>query len=204
MATEDQEKNEQKKSSEIQVDIEKKTEQKDQKKTSAEKPNERVSRPSKSRKRERDNDRPDDGIMTEVVRIARCAKVMKGGRRFSFSALVVAGDGAGKIGWGYGKAPGVPAAIEKATKKAKHNMFCVNIKDGTIPHKVIGRLGSSKVVMLPASKGTGVIAGAAVRAVVTCAGIHDILTKSLGSNNSMNLVKATFDGISKLKASKGD
>ncbi len=204
MATEDQEKLKKIESNETKVETKKKTPSADQNKASVETPKERDKRVSRSRKRNRDSDRPDDGLMTEVVRIARCAKVMKGGRRFSFSAMVVAGDGSGKIGWGYGKAPGVPAAIEKATKKAKQNMFNVNIKDGTIPHKVIGKLGSSKVVLLPASKGTGVIAGAAVRAVVTCAGIHDILTKSLGSNNSMNLVKATFDGISKLKASKGE
>lgn len=134
-----------------------------------------------------------------VVQIRRCACVVKGGRRFSFSALVVVGDESGRVGWGYGKATEVPLAVEKAVKSANRSMVEVPVIDGTVPHEVVGRFGASKVLLLPASAGTGIIAGASVRAVVEAAGITDILTKSRGSSNPMNLVKATFDGLLKLR-----
>ena len=135
----------------------------------------------------------------QVVQIRRCACVVKGGRRFSFSALVVIGDKNGRVGWGYGKATEVPLAVEKAVKNADRNMIQVSIVDSTLPHQVIGRYGAARVLLLPASPGTGIIAGECVRAVVQSAGITDILTKSRGSNNPINLVKATFDGLGQLR-----
>lgn len=134
-----------------------------------------------------------------VVRIKRCATVVKGGRRFSFRAIAVVGDKNGQVGWGFGKANEVSPSVEKAVKDARTNIRKVALKGRTIPHDVIGRFGAARVVMLPASPGTGVIAGAAVRAVVETAGISDILTKSLGSNNPFNLVKATMQGLSQLR-----
>ena len=131
--------------------------------------------------------------------IRRCAAVVKGGRRFSFNALVVVGNGRGQVAWGYGKANEVPPAVEKAVKDAHKQMQRVNLKGGSIPHRVLGRYGASRVVMLPASPGTGVIAGGAVRAVVQAAGVTDILTKSLGSTNKLNLVKAAIDGLKQLR-----
>jgi small subunit ribosomal protein S5 len=134
-----------------------------------------------------------------VVAIRRCAAVVKGGRRFSFNALVVVGNGRGQVAWGYGKANEVPPAVEKGVKDAQKQMNRVNLKGGTIPHQVIGKFGSSRVVMLPARPGTGVIAGGAVRAVLQAAGVTDILTKSYGSTNKLNLVKATIDGLKQLR-----
>jgi small subunit ribosomal protein S5 len=142
---------------------------------------------------------PRDDFAETVVKINRSAKVVKGGRRFSFSALVVVGDRKGRIGVGYGKANEVPQSVEKGVKEARKSLVTVPIKGTTIPHRVIGRFGASRVVMLPASPGTGVIAGATVRAIVTAAGIGDILTKSIGSPNPVNLVKAAMDAISKLR-----
>jgi small subunit ribosomal protein S5 len=134
-----------------------------------------------------------------VVRVYRCTKVVKGGRRFSFGALVVVGNRAGRVGVGYGKANEVPAAVDKAIKDAKKNMQTVVLKGRTIPHRVWGRFGSSKVILLPAGDGTGVIAGSAARAVLELAGIHDVLTKSFGSPAPKNLVKATLEGLLSLR-----
>ena len=134
-----------------------------------------------------------------VVQIRRCACVVKGGRRFSFTALVVVGNKNGQVGWGYGKAVEVPLAVEKAVKNANRNMIKVPIVDHTIPHQIIGEYRSSRVLLLPARPGTGIIAGESVRAVAESAGITEILTKSFGSNNPMNLVKAVFNGFERLR-----
>jgi len=140
----------------------------------------------------------ESGVDEIVVKICRCATVVKGGRRFSFGALVVVGDRRGKVGIGYGKSAEVPAAVEKGKKIAMRNMVSVKVVGGTIPHRVIGRFGSSHVVMVPASPGTGVIAGASVRAVLELAGVHDLLTKSFGSNSPKNVVRATLRGLTSL------
>lgn len=138
------------------------------------------------------------GIEDVVVRIYRCACVVKGGRRFSFGSLVVVGDRKGQVGVGYGKSKDVPASVEKAKSIATTDMRPIKIVNGTLPHRVIGRFGASKVVMVPASPGTGVIAGASVRAVLELAGFHDVLTKSYGSNSPKNLVRATLAGLMQL------
>lgn len=149
-------------------------------------------------RRERDSEFQD-----RVVEIRRVSKVVKGGRRFNFSALVVVGDGKGRVGVGLGKANGVPAAIAKGQERARQAMFQVPMRNTTIPHAVVGKYESSDVMLRPASEGTGVIAGGGVRAVLELAGIKDVLTKALGSTTSVNLVKATEQGLKQLR-SKAD
>jgi small subunit ribosomal protein S5 len=139
-------------------------------------------------------------MQDRVVEIRRVSKVVKGGRRFNFSALVVVGNGKGRVGVGLGKANGVPAAIAKGQEKAKANMFDVPMRNTTIPHGVLGKFLSSEVMLKPASEGTGVIAGGGVRAVLELAGIKDVLTKALGSTTSVNLVKATEQGLRSLRS----
>ncbi len=137
----------------------------------------------------------------KVVQIRRCAAVVKGGRRFSFSAIVVVGNGKGRVGWGYGKANEVPPSVEKATKDGGRKMIDVQLSSGgTIPHTIEGHFGAAHVILVPASPGTGVIAGASVRAVCEAAGIHNILTKSFGSTNPANLVKATIGALAALRS----
>jgi small subunit ribosomal protein S5 len=135
----------------------------------------------------------------KVVKIRRCAAVVKGGRRFSFAAMTVVGDGNGKVGWGYGKANEVPPSVEKANKQASREMVEVPTVDGTIPHVAHGHYGAGRVILVPAGPGTGIIAGEAVRAVCEAAGIKNILTKSYGTSNPISLVKATFDALTQLR-----
>ncbi|MCG3138676.1 MAG: 30S ribosomal protein S5 [Phycisphaerae bacterium] len=141
---------------------------------------------------------PDRVFEDSVVRIYRCATVVKGGQRFSFAALVVVGNRNGQVGIGYGKANEVPSAVEKAIKLAHRNLINVKLKGTSLPHQTIGRFGASKVALIPASEGTGVIAGASVRAVLELAGVRDVLTKSYGSSSPKNLVRATFEGLRNL------
>ena len=139
-------------------------------------------------------------LIDKVIKIRRCAAVVKGGRRFSFTALVVVGDGKGRVGWGYGKANEVPPAVEKAIKDGTRNMKPISMSGTSIPHQIVGHFGAARVVLVPAAPGTGVIAGNAVRAVCEACGIRDILTKSYGSNNPINLVKAAIQALTDLRS----
>ena len=136
-----------------------------------------------------------DGMIEKLVNINRVAKVVKGGRIFGFSALTVVGDGQGRVGFGRGKAREVPVAVQKAMEDARKNMKKVNLKGGTLQYPITGIHGAAKVVMLPASEGTGIIAGGAMRAVFEAVGVHDVLAKCIGSNNPINVVRATFEGL---------
>src|SRR5438128_2174906 len=155
-------------------------------------------------KRDRKDNREDrsEGLEERIIKIRRCAAVVKGGRRFSFNALVVVGDRKGRVAWGYGKANEVPPAVEKATKDAQETLRrqkLIQLKGATIPHRVIGRFGGSRVILVPAGPGTGVKAGPGVRDVLEACGIRNILTKTHGSTNAINLVKATIQGLLELR-----
>ncbi len=146
----------------------------------------------------RDRGDRDEGLVEKIVAVNRSAKVVKGGRRFSFSALIIVGDERGRVGWGLGKANEVPDAIKKSIERAKRAMKHFPVVDGTLPHEVTGHFGAGKVFMRPAGSGTGVIAGGAVRAILEAMGVKNVLTKSLGSSNPHNVVKAVFEGLSQL------
>src|ERR1700761_2485945 len=162
-------------------------------------PEPRQGQGNRGRRDRQEKPKDDSGLTEKVVFINRCAKVVKGGRRFSFSALIVTGDKLGKVGVGFGKANEVSEAIRKASDSAKKSMVKVAVHENTIPHEVIGEHGGGRVLLRPASPGTGVIAGGGVRAVVEAAGIRDVLAKSLGSSNHANVVKATVEALRNLR-----
>jgi small subunit ribosomal protein S5 len=152
------------------------------------------------RRRKQQREEEDSGLIEKLIYVNRVAKVVKGGRRFSFSAIVVVGDGEGQVGIGHGKANEVPEAIRKATERARKEMITIPLVRNTIPHVVNGKFGAGNIMLRPASPGTGVIAGASVRAIMDCAGIHDVLTKSLGSSNPHNLCKAVMVALGELES----
>ena len=156
----------------------------------------------RTRKSSRRGFEADSPYEDSVVQIYRCSKVVRGGRKFSFAALVVVGDKKGNVGIGYGKANEVPLAVEKGISDARKKVMPICLKDRTIPHSVIGRCGASKVVMIPASEGTGVIAGKKLRPLLELAGIHDLLTKAYGSTSPKNLLKAGLDALKQLRSAK--
>ena len=144
----------------------------------------------------------DSGLIEKIVYLNRVAKVVKGGRRFSFSCLVVVGDGQGRVGYGLGKANEVPEAIRKASERAKGSMIEIPLLDGTLPYEVLGRYGAGRVMLKPASRGTGIIAGGPVRAVMEAVGVHDILTKAIGTSNPHNVLRATIAGLESLRSAQ--
>ncbi len=139
-----------------------------------------------------------DGLLEKLITVNRVAKVVKGGRQFGFTALTVVGDGEGRVGYGYGKAREVPVAIQKAMESARKNMISVNLKDGTLQYAITSRFGAAKIFMKPASEGTGIIAGGAMRAVFEVVGVHNVLAKCIGSNNPMNMLRATMRGLEEM------
>ena len=141
-----------------------------------------------------------DGLLEKLVTVNRVAKVVKGGRQFGFTALTVVGDGEGRVGYGYGKAREVPVAIQKAMEAARKNMISINLKAGTLQYALTGRHGAAKVYMQPASEGTGIIAGGAMRAVFEVVGVHNVLAKCIGSNNPINVLRATIQGLSGMRS----
>lgn len=149
------------------------------------------------------HDRHRDEFEEIVVKVRRCAKVVKGGKRFSFSALVAVGNRKGKVGWGHGKAKEVPFAVEKAIKEAKKRLIEVPLRETTLPHTILSKFCATRVLLRPASKGTGTLAGASARAVLELAGVRDVLCKVFGSTNPMNVVKATYEGLKLARSKKG-